>query len=441
MMNLPLRLHGVVRVAVPAVLLLMAISGPTQVIADDDFEYHAYIRSGVLENGELGKGTPFHAPGAPAKYRLGNEAETYGEAILIKQFNKGKEGPKAKVETLLAYKTLQNNQYSAATDEFTIREAFAEFTDLGFAPQAKLWAGNRFYMRQDIHINDYYWLDTSGYGGGLMDFPVTDKIKFHAAYLRGSPDNAVELQGIGQINKQVLDFRITDIPIGFGTLNLVALPSYVRGGDYETTTTINDEEETTITTVDDDFGIGLCAYHDKSFPIGNNRLAFQYGNGVAKDFTSALWSTPDPVTEDSWKIQVLDYGVIQPVDWFAMMFDVIYQRNDSGADENNISDWWSFGMRPTYYFNKNYSIAVEGGLDYTRQEGAGDNGDDLDGVLGKVTICPQVQLDNNFWARPQLRAFVTVASWSDDFEGRVGGEAYRDDTAGLLYGVQMEAWF
>ncbi|OGV46426.1 MAG: hypothetical protein A2X46_09100 [Lentisphaerae bacterium GWF2_57_35] len=410
-------------------------------LADDLFEYHAYIRSGVLENGEGGKGSPFQAPGAPSKYRLGNEAETYGEAIFVKNFNKGKEGPQAKVETLLAYKTLQNNQYSAATDEFTIREAFAEFTNLGFSPSAKLWAGNRFYMRQDIHIIDYYWMDTSGYGGGLMDFPVTEKIKFHAAYLRGSPDNAVELDNIGLINKQVLDFRLTDIPVGFGTLNFVALPSYVKGGDYETTLSNDEEEQTTITTVDDDFGIGLCAYHDKSFPLGNNRVAVQWGNGVAKDLGSALWATPDPVTSDSEKFQVLDYGVLQPTDWFAMMYTAVYMRNDSGADNNNISEWFSFGLRPTYYFNKNYSLAVEAGMDHTSQEGAAADGGDLNGTLGKLTICPQVSLDNNFWARPVLRAFVTVATWSDDFEGRIGGEGYADNNSGLLYGVQMEAWF
>ena len=103
--------------------VLMAVAS-----ADDRFEYHAYIRSGALESGTGGKGVPFQAPGAPAKYRLGNEAETYGEAILVKNFNMDEpKGPSAKVETLLAYKTLNDNQWSSQTDEFTVREAFAEF--------------------------------------------------------------------------------------------------------------------------------------------------------------------------------------------------------------------------------------------------------------------------------------------------------------------------
>jgi maltoporin len=40
-----------------------------------------------------------------------------------------------------------------------------------------------------------------------------------------------------------------------------------------------------------------------------------------------------------------------------------------------------------------------------------------------------------------LRAFVTYAFWSDDFENIVGGEANANETAGLNFGVQVEAWF
>ena len=40
-----------------------------------------------------------------------------------------------------------------------------------------------------------------------------------------------------------------------------------------------------------------------------------------------------------------------------------------------------------------------------------------------------------------LRAFVTYASWSDDFKGLVGGGAFEDATDGLSYGLQAEAWW
>src|SRR5215470_16822473 len=47
------------------------------------FEFHGYFRSGYGLNSEGGQQVAFAAPGAGAKYRLGNEAETYGEFIFV----------------------------------------------------------------------------------------------------------------------------------------------------------------------------------------------------------------------------------------------------------------------------------------------------------------------------------------------------------------------
>lgn len=47
------------------------------------FEFHGYLRSGYGLNGLRGQQVAFEAPGAGAKFRLGNEAETYGELIFV----------------------------------------------------------------------------------------------------------------------------------------------------------------------------------------------------------------------------------------------------------------------------------------------------------------------------------------------------------------------
>ncbi len=47
------------------------------------FEFHGYLRSGYGFNSDGGQQVAFQAPGADAKYRLGNEAETYGEFIFV----------------------------------------------------------------------------------------------------------------------------------------------------------------------------------------------------------------------------------------------------------------------------------------------------------------------------------------------------------------------
>jgi maltoporin len=44
-------------------------------------------------------------------------------------------------------------------------------------------------------------------------------------------------------------------------------------------------------------------------------------------------------------------------------------------------------------------------------------------------------------SRPVIRAFITYAGWSQDFQGLVGGNDYRGATSGWTYGVQMESWW
>jgi maltoporin len=47
------------------------------------FEFHGYFRSGYGLNSLGGQQVAFQAPGADAKYRLGNETETYAELIFV----------------------------------------------------------------------------------------------------------------------------------------------------------------------------------------------------------------------------------------------------------------------------------------------------------------------------------------------------------------------
>ncbi len=50
---------------------------------EGSFESHGYFRSGFGLNSRGGQQVAFEAPGAQAKYRLGNEAETYAELIFV----------------------------------------------------------------------------------------------------------------------------------------------------------------------------------------------------------------------------------------------------------------------------------------------------------------------------------------------------------------------
>src|SRR5258706_5764357 len=141
-------------------------------------EFHGYFRSGYGLNSEGGQQVAFAAPGAGAKYRLGNEAESYGEFIFVNNWiNPETNSDKAwiKTEVMIEANTTDSASYanfnnSTGNDQFRLREAFVKAGNIFESqPDAKFWAGERVYRRQHIEINDFYPLDMSGYCAGVED--------------------------------------------------------------------------------------------------------------------------------------------------------------------------------------------------------------------------------------------------------------------------------
>jgi maltoporin len=61
----------------------------------------------------------------------------------------------------------------ASTDQFRLREAFIQVGNvLASNPSADFWAGERYYRRLNIDIDDFFYLDMSGYGGGVENLNV-----------------------------------------------------------------------------------------------------------------------------------------------------------------------------------------------------------------------------------------------------------------------------
>ena len=98
--------------------------------------------------------------------------------------------------------------------------------------------------------------------------------------------------------------------------------------------------------------------------------------------------------------------------------------------------WVSAGVRPIWHFNQRISLALDAGADWVQDDNA-----NTDGVLYKVTLAPQVSLGGRFMSRPVIRAFVTYASWSEDFVGLIGVTDFANDSDGLTAGMHMEVWW
>ena len=123
--------------------------------------------------------------------------------------------PYVRMTAMLSYSIGENFIYDslnnrAQGNDIALRQAVVEGGRR--APEYarnRFWAGQRYYRRHDIHINDFYYLDMSGYGGGVEDVPLGGFGNSRVAWLGGSVDNY--MTDDGDVAKQNIDLRIYDI--------------------------------------------------------------------------------------------------------------------------------------------------------------------------------------------------------------------------------------
>jgi maltoporin len=401
----------------------------------NSFEFHGYFRSGAGENGVGGQMVAFQAPGAGAKFRLGNEAETYGEFIFVNNWVNSDHVPGSawfKTEVMIEANTTNSDTYAnfpnaTGNDQYRLREAFVRAGNLFESqPGAKFWAGERYYRRQHIDIDDFYPLDTSGYGAGVEDLNVHVG-KMSVAYLYGARPDVITQNG--NYEKSNLDVRFYDFKAPVGWL----------GGWFDFA---NQKGGTTTTGAVIPTSTGYAGgirYQNLEWHGGYNAIAVQFGTGAASNFSTSV-DIPTAFQKSSERLLVTNHLLIQPNDKFAIMPIFIYQRSKDGNGLHGHNDWVSFGARPEIFFSKYVSLAFEGGFDYTDGFNSTVNGP-VDGWLRKFTIAPQIGAGRKFFSRPVLRTFFTYADWSNGFRGLVGGVPYKNRTSGISYGVQAETWW
>jgi maltoporin len=411
---------------------------------DLGFRFHGYLRSGYGVDKE-GKGQqPFQAPLAGAKYRLGNEAETYLETVFAYGATMGADdsgAAPAHVETQVRVAYVNPiSQTSSFSSTFSLREAFARARGVwGSKPEAAFWAGERFYDRQDVHMNDFYYRDPSGFGGGVEDVPLGAHARLAVAWIGGSQD---ELDSNGQVrasefrfNKNTFDVRLYALPAGRLRLGLNLDVSKVNEGEVSTSGAP--------IVVEDSLGVSATGILECPFRGGRYKAAVQYGNGAAYDFRSVLtvpagrtFSPGEHVRpDDLWQFRVTNDLLMEQRGRWALQAVVVYQELENGAASNSRVRWLSVGARPVRQLGRFAAIALEAGWDHTKQ------GDLPSGSLFKVTVAPQITPALSFLSRPSLRAFVTWAHWSDTFRGQIAPATDPDAVRGIAVGVQMESWW
>ncbi|OHV08665.1 maltoporin [Kushneria phosphatilytica] len=432
---------------------------PTLAHAAINPDFFGYARSGIGSTAGGGSQTCFKAAGAPAKYRLGNECETYAEIGLGAQLYQQQDTTFG-FSSRVAYVTDQGNDseslYNDGND-IALREMYVTGTNaIDGLPGAELWAGKRFYKRHDIHMNDFYYWDLSGPGVGLADIDVgTGKLSF--AWVRSSSSDTENFPDANErLSDDTIDVRWTDIPVNpDGTLQL--------GIDYGRSSIANWQkdfyDDNNIDYDDGDKGWMATVEHTQANWFGgNNIIALQYATDgiITSDGNAVGRAAGGSVSQDGDMWRILDHGHTWLIpNKLDMLYAVIYEDKD--LDDNTGRKWFSAGVRPVYYWTDIMSTAVELGYDHINpQSNVGYN--DNNHHVTKLTIAQQWSAGRGAMVRPTIRLFATYAKWNGDAyternpdTGAAGANSLDtsagpnnvdfDDGDGLTFGAQMEVWF
>ncbi|MEH6347423.1 MAG: carbohydrate porin [Bermanella sp.] len=395
------------------ILSLIIILLSLNVVANDhDFSFTGYLRSGVGSATDGGDQTCFQVPGVRVKYRLGNECDNYSEVGLSHTLFSQKKTPstpfKLTYHALMAYIVNADDDFETYSPAFRVNYIEAENV-LPNQPQAKLWVGKRFYRRHDIHINDFYFWDNSGPGGGMEDYNL-NFANFSYGYLRNSDNTG----NAGTTH----DFLLSNIKTNQNGKINVGL-SLGRA----------DERDSSVNQDSNGWAVNFI-HHQSSVLGGYNKLSMQYGKEAMSNPGGRTNSSAHKNDETS---RFTNQTLFNPSPSWTGMLVFIYEKNTTNDIGNT---WLSAGARPQYHFSEFTSLALELGVDQFKPEGANSR------ELYKITLAPQLSSGRQFWSRPVLRAFITYAAWNQGAEDAgIDINNVYSDKSGVTYGLQADVWW
>ncbi len=158
-----------------SLLLLLTFYLVTATEGASALDFNGYIRAGVGSDLNGGRQSCFKLSGAEAKYRLGNECEIYGEALFGQDLYQADGGPRVSGHVMASLNS-QNGfeNLFASNNSDRLPQAYLAAHDLAPLNGGLLWLGNRYYKREDVHINDFFYWNPSGIGMGVEDYGLGD---------------------------------------------------------------------------------------------------------------------------------------------------------------------------------------------------------------------------------------------------------------------------
>ena len=417
-----------------------------QASGEEGFSFNVYARSGLLlgEDRKSIEGGPYVTPAGGlggAVGRLGNEPDTYAEAILNyrMQFDNG---AKAHYRTMLASGTTTSNDWDDDSN-LNVRQVFAEFSELpsftGAFENASIWAGKRF----DRDNFDIHWLDSdiiflAGTGAGIYDMQLADSWRSNfSLYGRSFSDFPVDSEN----------------PDDTGSTDSLIVTSNNYFGNWQWMVnglSAADNEERDIdegqTAADSGFHT-MVAYHGDSFfglGEGNFKAAVLHGQGLGAQ-VKGLGSDGD-LTDDAAATRLALYGTTYVAPRWRVAPAILAETSEDRYVEGDQYDWATFNVRLANELTQNFEMQYEASYQWMDLDPRGRGGNSaVEGDYTKFTIAPTFKPQvGGFWQRPEIRLFASWSDWDEELNGFNGDDAFGSDgfTGGQWsFGVQTEVWF
>ncbi|NLS14301.1 maltoporin [Vibrio sp. SM6] len=444
-----------------------------------EVDFHGYMRAGFGINGDggsqlcYGNGGPTifgHAVG-----RLGDECDNYAElAFNVNKVWEGKDGSSFNIHTLVAYGTHEasfddkystdyrgNSFQSIGTDpdspwkgeRASFREAWVDYT---MANGMRLWGGERYYGRKDLHIMDFYYVNNSGVGLGLENIdlgfaqlqaavvqhkwknPLVKNPEFDPANPPelGNPFDPGETNPYDPVEKtqaystaNTIDLRLTGIQTNDkGNLELIAMVAKPSHTDAQKAQKNNPDENNYSDYGLDKTGMFLTAEHTQGFSMGFNKAVIQYATegyawaGFIGNHAGDAYNM-ETGQEGRKSLRLIDWGVLEAEKW-NLGYALVYAQLLDDGNGSSKGKAMSAVVRPGYKWSETMSTIVEVG--HFQDEYPWREKQDLT----KFTIAQQWQAGDSFWARPAIRVFAS----------KYTGDLALDQND-LMFGAQVEAWW
>ncbi len=284
-------------------------------------------------------------------------------------------------------------------------------------PDAYVWAGKRFYGREQGGLSDYYMLSADGSGAGVDNLDIglgmldLGWTQGGAATSDGTKNGSVNTLAVhwhdinvGEQGK--LKFRVN---YGFGTAD------------------VKDN-------IENDTAWQLFTSYRQGLSNGWFQVAARFETDasalISSNAAGQNWGNYEDKEAASYGV-FLD-GAVNLGEMTAMEYNANYNLVDckeTGCSFDEKEEY-SFAVRPQHHWNEYMATAIEAGMHFTTKTDVGGATNDSD--AWKITLSQNFQVGHFMWSRPVVRFYAVTG------EVKTDGQETVDLTK---VGAMVEAWW